>query len=139
LRPGGDGRTYACEYCEVLQQVSIDAEQIAAGLRADLADAAGFLHRLATSLHHAFGDRTRVRHEAGQVVHFEIDLDKDRFVALRESDGVVAQHKKMVRGVALKTSTHAIDVWIAMLAEALATHATTRAQAARVMSQIKLA
>lgn len=136
--PGADGRTYACPYCEAQQQVAIDAEQIAANLRADLANVEAFLVKLAQAMHGSFRDRTRVHHESGRIVLFEIDLDKDRFVAKRESDGVVAQHKKMVRGVALKTVTHPIDVWLELLAKALASHANTRAEAARVLAQIKV-
>jgi DNA-directed RNA polymerase subunit M/transcription elongation factor TFIIS len=40
MTPGADGRTYACKYCEAEQQVAIDAEQIAAGLRLDTSSAA---------------------------------------------------------------------------------------------------
>ena len=137
MEPGADGRTFACPYCDAQQQVAIDAEQIAAGLRADLANVEAFLARLADAMHASFPQRTRVRRDGVRVIHFELDLDKDAFVAKHEPDGVVAQHKKMVRGVALKTSTHPIDVWLEMLSKALATHANTRAHAAAVIARIK--
>jgi hypothetical protein len=138
MEPGADGRTYACPYCEAEQQVAIEAEQIAAGLRADLSNVSAFLTQLATTLHQSFGDRTRLHHDGSRVIGFEIDFDKDRFVAKHDVDGVVAQHKKMVRGVALKTVTHPIDVWFDLLTKALAAHANTRAHAARVLAQIKV-
>jgi hypothetical protein len=138
MEPGSDGRTYACPYCDAEQQVAIAAEQVAAGLRADLANVSAFIVELARTLQHNFADRTRLHQHDGRIVGFEIDLDKDRFVAKHESDGVVAMHKKMVRGVALKTVTHPIDVWIDLLARALAAHANTRAHAARVLAQIKV-
>jgi len=138
MTPGADGRTYACAYCDAQQQVAIEADQIAAGLALDLANAEAFLTRLADALHAHFAQRTKVHRDGGHVVSFELDLDKDRFVAKRGSDGVIAQHKKMVRGVALKTATHPLDVWVAMLAKALAAHANTRADAVRALAQIKV-
>jgi hypothetical protein len=69
---------------------------------------------------------------------FELDLDKDRFVAKHEGRGVVTQHKRMVRGVALKTVTHPVDVWVGLLAKALAAHANTSAQAVQILAQIKV-
>jgi hypothetical protein len=138
MSPGADGRTYACPYCEAEQQVAIEAEQIAANLRADLANVEAFLAKLADTMHASFSQRTRVRRDGTRVIHFELDLDKDVFVAKHEPDGIVAQHKKMVRGVALKTTSHPIDVWLEMLSRALANHANTRAHAARAIRSIKV-
>lgn len=138
MTPGADGRTYACKYCEAEQQVAIDAEQIAAGLRLDTSSAAAFLDQLATVLAASFADRTRVQRDGDRVMLFELDLDKDRFVAKHEGRGVVTQHKRMVRGVALKTVTHPVDVWVGLLAKALAAHANTSAQAVQILAQIKV-
>ena len=37
MMPEPDGRTYACTYCRTHVQVAIDGQQIAAGMRLDLA------------------------------------------------------------------------------------------------------
>ena len=121
--PGSDGRTYACQYCRAQVLVTVDAAQIAAGMRLDLADATAFLDRLAEALETAVADRTKVRRDGPRVVAIELDLDPDMFVAKRDPRGIVAQHKKMVRGIALKTATHPLDRWVEMLSAALATHA----------------
>jgi hypothetical protein len=79
-----------------------------------------------------------VQWERGRIVKIELDLGKDMFVALLEIDAVVAQHKKMVRGVALKTSTHPVDVWVGLLHKAIATHVNTNAKAAAALAQLRI-
>ena len=132
MTPQADGRTYACGYCSAKIQVAIDAKQIAAGMRLDLANVDAFLLELATAMSSGFAERTRVQSDAGRVVLLEVNLDPDMFVARREPHGVVVQHKKMVRGIALKTKTHPLDRWVEMLTTALAAHANTSAHAAQV-------
>ena len=44
-------------------------------------------------------------------------MDPDVFLAHRESHGVVTQHKKVVRGIALRTTAVAIDRWVEMLTD----------------------
>jgi hypothetical protein len=140
MTPKSDGRTVNCPYCEAELQVAIDSGQIAAGLQIDLANVDAFLFRLAATLHANFAALTKVQHDGGQLQHFEIKLDPDLFVAKRESygDGMIVQHKKLVRGVALKTVTHPIDQWVELLTQSLAKHANTRAAAAHAIAQFSI-
>jgi hypothetical protein len=138
MSPQSDGRTISCSYCGGQIQVAIDSAQIAAGLQLDLGNIDAFLARLATTLHGNFASRVKLRQDGAQLTHFEINLDPDLFVAKRNFDAMVLQHKKLVRGVALKTVTHPIDQWIAMLTDSLAKHANTRADAARAIAQLKI-
>jgi hypothetical protein len=66
----------------------------------------------------------------------EVHLDPDKFFVRREGHHVVAQHQKVVRGIALRTSSVTLDRWFEMLCEALAEHANTNARAAWVLGQI---
>jgi DNA-directed RNA polymerase subunit RPC12/RpoP len=132
MLPAADGRTYDCRYCGARILVSVEAEQIAAGLKLDLSNGAAFLQRLAEAMEWAFAERTKVHRSGAEVTMIEIDLGADAFVVRKEARGVVAQHKKVVRGIALKTATHPLDRWASMLHTALAAHAneSTRATAA---------
>jgi hypothetical protein len=58
------------------------------------------------------------------------------FVAKREGGEVLAQHKKMVRGIALKTATHPMDAWVDMLLKALAAHANENSRAGAAVAAI---
>jgi hypothetical protein len=133
-----DGRTYACEHCDAKAQVAIDSEQIAEGLRLDLADADAFLTQLASALHHGFADRTKIHREGTRVMILELDLEKDMFVARRESHGVVAVHKRMVRGVALKTVPYPLDRWVELLTKTIATHVNSNARVAAVLARLRI-
>lgn len=136
VSPPSDGRTYVCSYCHSKMLVAIDGHQIAQGMRLDFSNIENFLAQLANTLHTGFSERTRIQAQ-GTVVHvIEVDLEKDCFVAKREGAAIVAQHKKMVRGVALKTTTLALDKWVAQLTDALAQYANTNARAAWVVSQL---
>jgi hypothetical protein len=135
---GPDGRTHTCRYCGVSRQIAVGAAQVMAGLRVDLARADEFLERLAATLGSTYADLTRVHSHGGRIASFELNLDPDLFLVKREARGLVAQHKKLVRGVALKTTTHPIDRWAEMLAAALAAHANTSAQASQVLERIRL-
>jgi hypothetical protein len=132
------GTTNGCRYCGARERVAIDGRQIAAGLRLDLSNADALLHRLAHELSSHFAELTRVEREGGKVVGFDLTLEKDMFVIKRSPQGVVAQHKKMVRGVALKTATHPVERWIEMLTRALAEHANTSASAAQALARLNL-
>jgi hypothetical protein len=136
MAPEPDGRLYVCPYCRTKVQVGIGADQIAAGLGADLLDINAFLARLANALHQGFGEHSRIEANEGYVLAIEVNLEPEVFIARREGTGVVTQHKKVVRGIALKTATLPIDRWYAMLTEALARHANDNARAAWVLGQI---
>jgi hypothetical protein len=129
-----NGRSYGCKYCGAETQVAVDAAQIAAGMKLDLSNAAAFLARLAHALETAVADRTKIHRQGVEVVGIELDLPPDVFVAKRESHGVLAQHKRMVRGIALKTATHPLDRWVEMVTAALAAHANENARATQALS-----
>src|SRR3954463_16225403 len=101
--PQQDGRTYACNYCNTRVLVAVDGQQIAAGMRLDLANADAFLAQLAHTLSTGFGERTRIQAHGNQVVSIEVNVEPDVFLARREGHRVVAQHRKVVRGIALRT------------------------------------
>jgi hypothetical protein len=131
-----DGRTYACPYCRTQVQVAVDARQIAAGMALDLSNMEVFLAQLANTLSQGFGEHTRIQANGSYVMHVEIDLDPDHFIARRDGHHVVAEHKKVVRGIALRTHALPLDRWVEQLTEALARHANANARAAWVLSKL---
>ncbi len=138
MKPHPDGRRYTCEHCSAEKQVAIDSEQLAAGLRLDLSNVEAFIAGLARSLLEALPDRTRVLHEGTQIILVEINLDPHLYVSKRElRGGFVAQYKKLVRGVALRTKTLPLDQWVQRLTEAMAEHANTNARVASVLAQLR--
>ena len=136
MTPQSDGRTYVCRYCNAQVQVAIEGHQIAAGMRLDLANADAFLAQLAAMLAAGFGAQTRVDAEGGRVVGLEVNLDPDVFLAHRESHGVVAKHRRVVRGIALRTATVPLERWVEQLTAALAKHANDNARAAQVLAEL---
>jgi hypothetical protein len=134
--PQGDGRTYVCPFCQTKVLVAVDGDQLAAGMRLDLHNIDGFLSQLAGTLHAGYSECTRITAQGTFVHAIEITVEPDGFVVRREGSGVVAQHKKMVRGVALKTSTLPLDRWVEMLTAALARQAGSNARAAWVLSRL---
>jgi hypothetical protein len=137
MTPRPDGRIHVCPFCGAEAQVAVGADQIGAGLKLDLANVEQFLSQLAHALHGNMGNRSKLELDGTRVVRFELNLGNDLFVALRESDGVVTQHKKLVRGIALKTAIHPVDRWVDLLAKALAAHANENARVAQVLNQLK--
>jgi len=136
MLPAPDGRTYHCKYCGSQILVAVEADQLAAGMKLDLANAAAFLDRLAHALEAGFPERTRVHRYGNAVTMVELDLGGEVFVAKHEGSGIVAQHKKVVRGIALKTATHALDRWVSMLHAALAAHANENTRAAAALQSL---
>lgn len=136
MNPQWDGRVYVCPYCKTQAQVGISAAQIAAGMALDLANTDVFLSQLANTLSRGFAENTRINANAGYVLGIEINLEPNVFIVYREGPRAVGQHKKVVRGVALKTSTLPLDRWLDKLLESLAEHANTNARAAWVLGQI---
>lgn len=136
MTPQPDGRTYACAYCKTQLQVAIEGQQIAAGMRLDLSNVDAFLGQLAHTLSSGFAESARI-HAEGHFVHsIEVNLDPDVFLVHREGPRVVTRHKKVVRGIALRTETLAMDRWVQLLTEALARHANTNARAAWVLARL---
>ena len=138
MAPQDDGRTFACLHCSAKAQVAIDSEQIATGMRLDLADMEAFLVQLADALNHGFPDRTKIYRTGAVISAIELDLDKDLFVARRDAHGVVGVHKRMVRGVALKTTPHPLDRWVELLTKAIAAHVNTNARVAQVLARLRI-
>jgi hypothetical protein len=136
MAPQPDGRTYACGYCRTQVQVAIDGRQIAAGMALDLSSVEVFLAQLANTLSQGFAEHTRIEANGRDVIAVEIDLDPDHFTARRHGREVVAEHKKVVRGVALRTHALPLDRWVEQLTEALARHANTNARAAWVLGRL---
>ncbi|MFT3842267.1 MAG: hypothetical protein QM723_35080 [Myxococcaceae bacterium] len=137
LKPVSDGRTTRCEHCGAEVRVAVGAEELAKGLKLDLNDIEAFVSQLAHALHAGMKERSKLQLQGTQVLMFELDLGNDMFVVIRESGSVVTRHKKMVRGIALKTATHPIDRWVELLSKALAAHANENARVAQVLSQLK--
>jgi hypothetical protein len=133
-----DGRHAVCSYCGAEAELAVDSGQLARGLALDLSNADGFMQRLSTALSEGFGTRAKIRREGTQVLAIELTLDPDIFVAKREHERVVGQHKKVVRGIALKTATLPLDRWVELLTAAIADHANTSASAARALAQLRV-
>ena len=137
MKPAADARVHVCEYCGAQAQVAIDGDQLAAGLRLDLQNVEHFMFQLAHSLHQGLAGRSRFETVGERVELFELNLDPDMFVARREAQGLIAQHRKMVRGIALKTAVLPIDRWVEKLTNALAAHANENARVAQVLARLK--
>ncbi len=136
MTPAWDGRVYACPFCRTQVQVAIGADQIAAGMAIDLANVDAFLGKLASTLWQGFAEHTRIQAQGQWVQSIEVNLEPDVFFVQRDGQHAVATHKKIVRGVALRTKTLPLDVWFDLLTEALANHANVNARAAWVLTQI---
>jgi hypothetical protein len=135
--PAWDGRVYACPFCKTKCQVAITGDQIAAGMALDLSNIDAFLGRLAYALFQGFSEHTRIDAQGHFVRSIEIHLEPNVFLVSRDpSNRAVAQHKKIVRGVALSTKTIALDAWVDMLTKSLASQANTNARAAWVLAQL---
>jgi hypothetical protein len=117
-------------------QVAIDGAQIAAGMALDLSNMDAFLNKLATTLSQGFAEHARIDARGGWVMSIDVMIEPDRFWVQRSGQHVVAQHQRVVRGIALKTESLALDRWVELLTDALARHANTNARAAWVLGQI---
>ena len=136
MAPKFDGRVYACPYCQAEVQVAIGADQIAAGMALDLADVEAFLSRLANTLSQGFTEHTKIEANGRVVISIEVSLEPDVFLVRRDGSRAVAQHKKVVRGIALRTATLPLDRWVDMLTQSLANQANENARAAWVLAQL---
>jgi hypothetical protein len=117
--------------------VAIDEEQLGAGLRLDLSNVEAFMHGLAQQLRVALPDRTRILHEGTQVILIELNIDPHMFIAKRElQGGYVAQYKKLVRGVALKTKTLQLPDWVKQLVKSMAEHSNQNMHVAAVIASL---
>jgi hypothetical protein len=134
--PQWDGRVHACPFCRTQVQVAISGDQLAAGMALDLANVDAFLGRLAQTLWQGFSEHTRIDAQGPMVMGIEVHLEPDVFMVRREGQHAVAQHRKVVRGIALKTATLPLDRWVELLMDALAQHANQNARAAWVLGQL---
>jgi DNA-directed RNA polymerase subunit RPC12/RpoP len=129
-----DARHYACRFCGAEVLVAVDAQQIAAGMKLDLSNAATFLGQVAHAVETALPDSIRVQRQGPEVAALDITLGADLFHAHREAHGLVAQHKHMVRGIALKTATLPVDRWADLLLKTLATFTNDNAKASQALA-----
>jgi hypothetical protein len=136
MQPGPDGRVYRCAYCGTQAQVAVAADQIAAGMALDLSNVDAFIVHLARSLQQAVPTQVTIAAVSGQVCSIELMLEPDGFTLRREGQRVVSQHKKVVRGIALKTHEVPLDQWVELLAQALARHANVNAQAGALAASL---
>ena len=134
--PQFDGRVHACPYCRTQVQVAIGADQIAAGMNMDFSNVDAFLGRLAWTLKQGFFEHARIQASGNWITSIEVWLEPDQFIVRREGREAIAEHKKIVRGVALRTKRLPLDQWHAMLCDALARFANDNARAAWVLKQI---
>ncbi len=135
-RPTGDGRTYICDFCQTKVVAAIEGDQIAAGMHLDLGNIDSFMAQLANTLYKGYAESTRIGANGNWVHTIEVTLDPDAFMVRREGSGVVAQYKKLVRGVALKTTVMPLDQWVKKLTDSLARQASSNAKAAWVLAQL---
>jgi hypothetical protein len=63
-------------------------------------------------------------------------IDPDGFSIQRQGAGVVAYHKKVVRGIALKTKPVPLEEWVDLLTKALARQASSNTRAAWVLARL---
>jgi hypothetical protein len=134
-----DGRSYHCANCEGAVQLDITSQQVGEGMRLDMANVSSFLQQLATALQHGFGEAVVInRSPDGQLSSLEIDFDPHRFVIKRDRAKLVGQIKKLVRGVALKTSHHPVEVWVDLLQQAIAEQLNSNNRVTAVLAQIRI-
>jgi hypothetical protein len=136
MKPLADARTYACDYCRTQVLVAVEGHQIAAGMRLDLQNIDNFLGQLANTLHAGYAECTRIQAQGPYVLSIDVTIEPDAFAIRREGSGVVAQHKRMVRGIALKTTTFPLDKWVDMLTKSLARQASSNTRAAWVLARL---
>jgi hypothetical protein len=136
MQPGADGRVYKCGYCGTQAQVAVGADQVAAGMSLDLSNVDALLAQLARMLQQVVPQEVRVSSNGAHVHAIELMLEPDGFLLRREGQHVVSQHKKVVRGVALKSKDVPLQQWVELLAQALSRHANVNAQAGQLAAQL---
>ena len=136
MQPGADGRVYKCGYCGTQAQVAVGADQVAAGMSLDLSNVDALLAQLARMLQQVVPQEVRVSSNGAHVHAIELMLEPDGFLLRREGQHVVSQHKKVVRGVALKSKDVPLQQWVEPLAQALSRHANVNAQAGQLAAQL---
>jgi len=136
MQPGTDGRVYKCGYCGTQAQVAVGADQVAAGMSLDLSNVDALLAQLARMLQQVVPQEVRVSSNGAHVHAIELMLEPDGFLLRREGQHVVSQHKKVVRGVALKSKDVPLQQWVELLAQALSRHANVNAQAGQLAAQL---
>jgi hypothetical protein len=136
MQPGADGRVYKCGYCGTQAQVAVGADQVAAGMSLDLSNVDALLAQLARMLQQVVPQEVRVSSSGAHVHAIELMLEPDGFLLRREGQHVVSQHKKVVRGVALKSKDVPLQQWIELLSQALSRHANVNAQAGQLAAQL---
>jgi len=140
MQPDALARVYTCHYCGDIQQVGVHADQIAEGMALDLANVDTFLAQLANTLSQGFHEFSHIEAQTMNGVQvpvsIEVRLDPDYFTAVRAGNRAQCFHKKVVRGVALRTTEMPIDQWVEKLLDGLALKANESARAAWVLGKL---
>ena len=109
-----------------------DFDLLAASLRADSADMQAWVAALGMKLAGALPNRVALRHGGmfgnGPVEGISADFGDWRFLLRLQHGQPVAERTHVVRGIALKTESIALDAWIDALSRALAELAATSAR-----------
>lgn len=95
-----------------------DLDLLAASLRADMSDTAGFLEALAAKLEDALPGQVDVERKgrlfggAKRVQRIAVRLGDTHYEIEGEGGVVAARRRSVVRGIALKSEDLAVDAWI---------------------------
>ncbi len=123
---------------EPLDPLQLDL--LAASLRADAADAVMWMRVLGTKLAATLPARVTLHRggmlHQGSVDALAVDLGTWRFALRSDRGQPIAERTHLVRGIALKTETLPLDLWLAALTEALAELAATGERERRAILQL---
>lgn len=119
-----------------------DFDLIAASLRANASDTAGFIEALAIKLEASLPGLVRVEREGGlfkrehRVKAIRIQLEESVYEVYRAAGGLEARLSQQVRGIVLKHETLHLDAWIDELSRHLARHAETSAEVRAALERL---
>ena len=97
---------------------AFDFDLLAASIRADAADLAGFMEALAAKLTGALPGAVQIEREGGlfrrdhAVKAMRVNLDDRVYSLVRSGGGIESRVSHSVRGVTLKNDILALDAWI---------------------------
>ena len=122
---------------------SFDIDTLAASLRADSGDVAGFVESVAVKLEDVLPGRVQVqRARRGMfgpkvVRKVELDTGAERLELVRGADDKVETRRARVSGgIVLKTETLDMNTWLAALGAALAAEAEQSEQTRRALERL---
>lgn len=121
-----------------------DFDLVAASLRADAADARGFVEALAVRLEGALPGRARVERRPRKFLSREkvvraiaVDVGESRYaIEADDRGGFQATRSAAVRGIVLKNEPLPLDTWIDALAADLAQQARSSAEGRAALERL---